>query len=63
MSDYEVGMVCYTEGCPNERGNAFNVIEFDNESELDMFMEAFGHGSETQNDYCPLCGVLGVAEC
>jgi hypothetical protein len=60
---FEVGMVCYTEGCPNERGNAFSIVRFQKENQLDMFMEAFGHGSETQNDYCPLCGALGVAEC
>jgi hypothetical protein len=61
MSDYEVGIVCYTEGCPNDRGHAFNVIEFDNESEVEEFLESYGHGSESQDDYCPLCKQLGVA--
>lgn len=62
MNKYEVGITCYTEVCPNYEENAFNVVTFDNEEDMEMFCEQFGHGAESEADYCPKCKQLGVAE-
>jgi hypothetical protein len=55
-------VVCETPGCEN-RDVAFNVIIFDepiSDSVIESLYEAYGHGWEEEEDYCPLCKELGI---
>lgn len=51
---------CETPDCP-ENGKVINEIS--GVEDEDAFMEAFGHGGECAEDYCPACKKLGVASC
>lgn len=56
---YSIPVICMTEGCAN-RGEAVNVISGIEEEYLEAFYESFGDAEP--EDYCPICGELGVAE-
>ena len=58
--DVEIPIICETDGCRNF-GFRINTI-FMAKKDLELFMEAYGHGGEEPEDICPLCGKLGVAE-
>lgn len=56
---YAVPIVCLTGGCAG-RGRLVNVVSGLLEEDLDSFYE--GYDESCPEDYCPICGELGVAD-
>lgn len=51
---------CSNPHCENDEVvNVISGIETDN---VDSFLEAFGHGAEDDEDFCPECGELASPE-
>jgi hypothetical protein len=48
---------CVNPHCDNAR--IINSISGIQEDSVDDFLEAFGHGIEEDEDFCPNCGELG----
>ena len=55
-----IKIVCEEQSCP-KRNTVINTVQVP-DSELEAYLEGFGHGSEEDKDYCPECRVLGVVE-
>ena len=51
-------VVCVTKTCPNYRTKINDVI-FESNSTLDVLLDEWGTGVESDEDYCPICGELG----
>lgn len=54
---------CYNDSCENF-GGFVNEPEFDfkDEAQEQAWSEAYGSGSEDDEDYCPFCGQLATME-
>lgn len=59
----KIAVVCGTPGCVNN-GQEFSAVFVVGATaeHADEFLESFGHGSESDADYCPECGQLGIAQ-
>lgn len=55
----EIPIICENEKCENF-GNLVNLVREIDLTDLDLFYE--NYGSSPDDDYCQVCGELGVAE-
>ena len=58
-AEIRIPIVCENERCENY-GNLVNLVRGIKANEADLFYDNF-NGS-VEEDYCPICGELGVAE-
>ncbi|MBI3913254.1 MAG: hypothetical protein HY327_03500 [Chloroflexi bacterium] len=57
--EIEIPVVCETDGCKNY-GKLVNVVRGVPFADLDLFYE--NYDDSVEEDHCPICGGLGVAE-
>ncbi len=57
--EIEIPVICENNQCENF-GNLVNVVSEITTDEVDLFYE--NYDGSTEDDYCPICGELGVAE-
>lgn len=55
----KIPIVCENDQCKNH-GNAFNIVSGINIKDIDLFYESYD--GSVEQDYCPICGQLGIAE-
>lgn len=60
QSQVEIPIVCENEKCKNY-GELINLVREIRYEEIDVFYENYGHPAD-EDDYCPICDRLGVAE-
>lgn len=58
-TDLKIPIVCENNECENY-SNLINVVGEINIGDVDLFYE--NYDGSVENDYCPICGELGVAE-
>ena len=56
----QICLSCVNNNCENYDVNINTfLLEYDEETSLDEFLEGFGYGSETTEDKCSKCNLLG----
>lgn len=58
-AEIKIPIVCENEKCENY-GNFVNLVSEMEASGVDLFYE--NYDGSVEEDYCPICGVLGIAE-
>lgn len=55
----QIPIVCENNKC-NNYGKIINIVSEINVDDIDLFYE--NYDGSVEDDYCPICGELGVAE-
>lgn len=59
QNEIKIPVFCENAQCKNF-GNLVNIISEISVEDIDLFYE--GYDGSVEEDYCPVCGELGVAE-
>lgn len=60
QSEVEIPIICENDKCKNY-GELINLVREISLEGIDLFYESYGNPAD-EDDYCPICGQLGVAE-